>query len=414
MGPLSWGIAYTLDPSDTWAQVQGTKSSLTSFAPCYERSTSASSCRNVSMYWNSICTTSGAPEPDLIAVRSLVYSSSPCPAFTYLILMSGCASSNILHSCSPFPPPLFGITPRTPSTFHPFPDPVEEPCLSQYCHTNFVVSSIWHSAGGLFSAHCTALPPHLRPGIADPLGQGVAVGFDQFVDHICDLVQGEDARGVPVEHGGVMDMISLPLQRRPDSEILDSGVRGAGCGALRRKVPDVAGTQTGVVNQDRHFDTATFGEVRNEAGVPDVAVDGPRLAGDKRMHDERAVLDAAPQREVLSSEQFATGLGVLNKVLLTAPEVLVHRDIVEFDEPVIFEEVRYVLGVVLARLGDEVAEAAHQLEAYLVFSVHVRVLHCREQSRIGVLALHFEAGHPGDVVDAGALVEKLLMLDADV
>src|SRR5215213_8839162 len=98
MGPLSWVMAYTLEPSDTCSQVQGTKSSLTSFAPCSERSTSDSSCRNVSMNWNSICTTSGAPEPDLIAVRSLVYSSSPCPAFTYLILMLGCASSNSLTS----------------------------------------------------------------------------------------------------------------------------------------------------------------------------------------------------------------------------------------------------------------------------------------------------------------------------
>src|SRR5215204_3040364 len=99
MGPLSWGMAYTLSPSDTCSQVQGTKSSLTSFAPYSERSASASSCRNVSIYWNSICTTSGAPEPDLIAVRSLVYSPpAACPAFTYLILMSGCAFSNSLTS----------------------------------------------------------------------------------------------------------------------------------------------------------------------------------------------------------------------------------------------------------------------------------------------------------------------------
>src|ERR687896_613538 len=98
MGPLSWGMAYTLEPSETCPQVHGTKSSLTSFAPCSARSTSASSCLNVSMYWNSICTTSGAPEPDLIAVRSLVYCGSPCPAFTYLILMSGCVSSNSLTS----------------------------------------------------------------------------------------------------------------------------------------------------------------------------------------------------------------------------------------------------------------------------------------------------------------------------
>src|SRR5215212_10287686 len=121
-----------------------------------------------------------------------------------------------------------------------------------------------------------------------------------------------------VEHGRVIDMVPPALQRRPDSEVLDSSVRGAGRRTLRRKVPDVTRTQTGVVNQDRHLDTATFGEVRDQARILDVAVDGPRLAGDERMHDERAVLDAASQREVLSSEQFATGLGVLNEVLLAA------------------------------------------------------------------------------------------------
>src|SRR5215203_954668 len=253
-----------------------------------------------------------------------------------------------------------------------------------------------------------------RTGGPDAFRQGFTVGFYELVHHIGYLVEREDARSMAVEHGSMVDVVPPSLQCSPDREVLDSSVRGAGRRTLRRKVPDVAGTQTGVVNQDRHFDTATFGEVRNEASVLDVAVDGPRLAGDERMHDERAVLDAASQREVLSSEQFATGLGVLNEVLLAAPDVLVHRHVVEFDEPGVFEEVGYVLGVVLARLGDEVPKAAHQLEAHLVFGVHVRVLHRREEVRVGVLAFHFEARHPGDVVDAGALVEKLLMLHTDV
>src|SRR5918994_4031806 len=217
-----------------------------------------------------------------------------------------------------------------------------------------------------------------------------------------------------VEHGGVMDVVPPALQRSPDSEVLNSGVRGAGGGALRRKIPDVAGTQARAVDQDRHLDTASFGEVRNEARVLDVAVYGPRLAGDERVHDERAVLDAATKREVFSREQFATGLGVLDEVLLATPDVLVNRDIVEFDEAVVFEKVGYVLGVVLARLGDEVPEAAHKFEAHLVFGVHVRVLHRREQSWVGVFAFHLQARHPGDVVDAGALVEKLLMIHPDV
>src|SRR5215203_251465 len=258
------------------------------------------------------------------------------------------------------------------------------------------------------------LPYHLRAGIPDSLRQGVAVGFDQFVDYICDLVQGEDARSVAVEHSGVMDVVPPTLQRRPDREVLDDRVWDAGPSTLRREVSYMAGPQARAVDQNRHFHAASFRKVRNETRILHVAVYGPRLTGDERVNDERAVLHTASQREVLSGEQFAASLGVLDEVLLATPDVLVNRDIVEFDEAVVFEEVVYVLGVVLARLGDEVPEAAHQLEAHLVFGVHVRVFQRREQQRVGVLAFDFEACHPGDVVDAGALVEKLLMLDPDV
>src|SRR5215208_6013195 len=236
----------------------------------------------------------------------------------------------------------------------------------------------------------------------------------ELVDQRCYLVQGEDARSVAVEHSSVMDVVPPTRQRRPGCEVLDDRVWDAGPSTLRREVSYMAGPQARAVDQYRHFHAASFRKVRNETRILHVAVYGPRLAGDERVHDERAVLDAAPQREIFSIEQFATGLGVLNEVLLAAPDVLVNRYVVEFDEPIVLEEVGYVLGVVLARLGDEVPEAAHQFEAHLVFGVHVRVLHGREQSRVGVLAFHFEARHPGDVVDAGALVEKLLMLHTDV
>src|SRR5215204_562921 len=253
-----------------------------------------------------------------------------------------------------------------------------------------------------------------RTGGPDAFRQGFTVGFYEIVDHLGYLVEREHACSVAVEHGGMINVVPPSLQRRPDREVLDRRVRGAGRSTLRREVSYVAGTETGLVNQDRHFDTATFGEVRDEAGVLDVAVYGARLAGDERVHDERGVLHAALEREVLAVEEFTTGLGVLNEVLLAAPDVLVHRDIVEFDEPVVLEEVGYVLGVVLARLGNEVTEATHKLESHLVFGVHVRVLHGREQQRVGVLAFDLEACHPGDVVYAGALVEKLFVPYPDV
>jgi hypothetical protein len=89
-----------------------------------------------------------------------------------------------------------------------------------------------------------------------------------------------------VEHGCVVYVVPPALQCSPDSEVLDRGVRSAGRRALRRKVPHVARTQTGIVNQDRYLDTATFGKVGNKACVLDVAVYSPRLAGDERVDDE--------------------------------------------------------------------------------------------------------------------------------
>src|ERR671921_814251 len=47
------------------------------------------------MNWNSMCTTSGAPEPAFSAVRSFSYSVSPCPALTSLTLIFLWAFSNM-------------------------------------------------------------------------------------------------------------------------------------------------------------------------------------------------------------------------------------------------------------------------------------------------------------------------------
>ena len=64
-----------------------------------------------------------------------------------------------------------------------------------------------------------------------------------------NLIEGEDARGVPVEHRGVVDVVPTPFQRRSDREVLDRHVRRAGRGELRREVADVAGMQAGAVDQ---------------------------------------------------------------------------------------------------------------------------------------------------------------------
>lgn len=150
---------------------------------------------------------------------------------------------------------------------------------------------------------------------------------------------------------------------------------GAGGGALGRQVPDVAGAQAGVVDENGDLDATAFEEVRYEVRVLDIAVDGAGLARGHGVDYERAVFDAALQREVLASEELAAGLDVPDEVLLAAADVLVDRYIVALDELVVLEEVGQVLGVVLARLRDEETEAAQQLEADLVLSVNLGVVH---------------------------------------
>src|SRR5687767_2052470 len=86
-------------------------------------------------------------------------------------------------------------------------------------------------------------------GGTDAFWHGVAVGFNEVVYHGCYLVEGEHARGVTVEHRGVVDVVPSSFQRGPDREVLDCRVWGAGRGALGREVPDVAGMQAGAVDQ---------------------------------------------------------------------------------------------------------------------------------------------------------------------
>src|SRR5215831_13158037 len=53
--------------------------------------------------WYSTCARSGAPDPAVIAVRSLVYPAAPCPALTTLTLMFGyfCSKSATSSSIPP-------------------------------------------------------------------------------------------------------------------------------------------------------------------------------------------------------------------------------------------------------------------------------------------------------------------------
>src|SRR5215204_4540097 len=187
-----------------------------------------------------------------------------------------------------------------------------------------------------------------RAGSSQAIRQGVAVGLYQLVHESGYLVEGEQARGVPVEHRGVVDMLPLPFERGPDREVLDDHVRRAMRGELGRQGAVVTGPESGRIHGHRELDAAPLGEVFDQGCVLHVAVEHAWLAGGEGVDDQGPVLDAALQRERVASQQLAPGLGIPEKVTFAAAAVLVYRNVELFYELVALEEVRGVLGVVLA------------------------------------------------------------------
>ena len=171
---------------------------------------------------------------------------------------------------------------------------------------------------------------------------------------------------MPVEHGGAIDALPVAVQRGAHHEVLHEDMRRAVRSELRRQGPDMAGPQAVAIHDNRNLDAASFRQVLDQPCVPHIAVDQLRLACHHRMDDDRAVFHAALQRKALASEQLAAGLGIALQIALAAADVFVDRHVVLGDLVVPAQEIGRVLRGVLARLADEPAKMAQQLEADLV------------------------------------------------
>ncbi len=73
-----------------------------------------------------------------------------------------------------------------------------------------------------------------------------------------------------------------------------------------------------------------------------------RRPGDHGVDDRSGVLDTRPERKRLAREQLAADGNVGAQILFAAADVLVNGNLVSFDEGIVLEEIRRVLGVVLA------------------------------------------------------------------
>ena len=158
-----------------------------------------------------------------------------------------------------------------------------------------------------------------------------------------------------------------------------------------------------VVDRARHLHDAVVGQVVDQPAVRHVAVDDARLAGLHRMDDERRVLVARVDVGRLAGLE-ARSLRIPRGDLFLAPaRVLVERDVEPLDQvgTVALDEPGDVLGEVLARLGDEVAQVFQHLVADPVPLGRPSLGGHAVERRVEVLAVALEAEVERHVVDPG-------------
>jgi len=194
--------------------------------------------------------------------------------------------------------------------------------------------------------------------------------MQELVGHLRDPVQGEVRRRQRVERDGVVHVLDVPGERCTNRQGLHVRVRAVDRGELRREFAERRRLHALAVDQARDLDAGVGRQVLDDArGVRHVAVDHRRHTGDDRVHDARAVLDARRQvgLELLELRVHVALLVVREADLVVVPAL---RDVLEHRLRVL-AEVRHVLAGVVARLGLEVPERAHQLGADLLVAALV-------------------------------------------
>ena len=252
--------------------------------------------------------------------------------------------------------------------------------------------------------------------------------LQEVVHEPADGLEVEFGGGVRVHHRGVVDVLAVAGEDGLHGQLLDVDVGAHHRRELQGQLADVGGLQAVLVHEAGDLDAAAFGQVLDEAGVEDVAVDHAGFAGLAAVDDARAVLLAAPHGQgfVLVLELAAQLLPVLD-LGFAAAQVLVDRDLVALDQlgPPALDEPRHVLAEVLAGFGDEVAEVPEGLVAHAVGELpavlgaevalgQAAALEELAQLRVHVLALVLELQVEGHVVDARHHVVEFPVGDAEV
>jgi hypothetical protein len=197
------------------------------------------------------------------------------------------------------------------------------------------------------------------------LRQPVAVGLYEVVHKAADLIDGQFAPGMGVQHGGLIDVLLLPGESGIYGELVHLDLPPIQRGELIGKRPHVAGGEMTLVYHTGDFHTGIEGQVVNKPSIENVTSKSKGSAGLQCLDDAGGVLAAPCVGQVLIVDQMLGLLLPPRNLIAATAGVLIQRDVKAVDKlrMVLFDEPGVIFAAVLAGFCDEVAELLHDFEA---------------------------------------------------
>ena len=122
------------------------------------------------------------------------------------------------------------------------------------------------------------------------LRQPVAVGLYEVVHKAADLIDGQFAPGMGVQHGGLIDVLLLPGESGIYGELVHLDLPPIQRGELIGKRPHVAGGEMTLVYHTGDFHTGIEGQVVNKPSIENVTSKSKGSAGLQCLDDAGGVL----------------------------------------------------------------------------------------------------------------------------
>src|SRR4030067_787028 len=127
------------------------------------------------------------------------------------------------------------------------------------------------------------------------LRQVILMLCKEFVGHLADLGERQHSGSKWVMRDRAINHRRVAFDGCSDRHLFDAAGELRKQGTFSGERADMNGMEAGFVNDDRNFDTRTFGKIRDELGVADIAVELEHLAASESIDDVRGVLMFALQ-----------------------------------------------------------------------------------------------------------------------